>query len=44
MTTNLIKRLSSLGKEVELITVEGAGHFDVDTEYTEAIAEFYKSE
>lgn len=44
MTTNLIKRLSSLGKEVELITVEGAGHFDVDTEYTEAIVEFYKSE
>jgi len=43
MTTGLIKKLSSFGKDVELITVEGVGHFDVDTEYTPAIVEFYKS-
>ncbi len=43
MTTELIRKLGSLGKEIELITVEGAGHFDIDTEYTDAIVEFYKS-
>lgn len=42
-TTALIKKLKSLGKEIELITVEGASHFDVDTEFTDAIVEFYKS-
>jgi len=44
MSTNLIKKFSSLGKEIEFVTVEGAGHFDIDTEYTDAIVEFYKSE
>lgn len=43
MTTEFIRKLGSLGKEIELITVEGAGHFDIDTEYTDAIVEFYKS-
>lgn len=43
MSISFINRLKSLGKEVELITVEGVGHFDVDTEFTDAIVEFYKS-
>lgn len=43
MTTSLIGKLKSFEKEVELITVDGVGHFDVDTEFTDAIVEFYKS-
>ncbi len=44
MSTNFINKLKSFGKEVEFITIEGVGHFDIDTEYTEAIVEFYKAQ
>ncbi len=41
MTTNLIKRLQSFEKEVELVTVPNVGHFDIDTEYTLEVLDFF---
>ena len=40
-TYNFVKKVDGLGKEIELITLEGKGHFDIDTEYMEDILEFF---
>ena len=42
-TANFVKRLKTLGKEIPLITLEGKGHFDIDTEYMEDILTFFDS-
>lgn len=44
MSTSLIKRLSSYGKNVDLITVDGKGHFDIDTELITDIFDYFKTE
>jgi len=41
LSTSFVSRLSSLGREVELITLEGKTHWDLDTEYMEDILEFF---
>ncbi len=44
MTTALIARLKAYDKEVILETVEGMGHWDVDTEKIGEVLEFFTSE
>jgi len=42
-TVSFLSKIKSLGKDIELITVEGKGHFDIDTEYMEDILEFFSN-
>jgi predicted peptidase len=42
-TVGFVNTLKSLGKDIPLITVEGKGHFDIDTEYMEDILTFFNS-
>ena len=42
-TIGFVNTLKTLGKDIPLITVEGKGHFDIDTEYMEDILEFFNS-
>lgn len=44
MSTSFIKRLSTYGKNVELITIDGKGHFDIDTELIPDIFNYFKAE
>ena len=44
MTTSLIARLKAYNKEVELETIDGAGHWDVDTERIEDILTYFQTE
>ncbi|MGI5898087.1 MAG: alpha/beta fold hydrolase [Candidatus Dojkabacteria bacterium] len=41
MTANLVKKLQSLDKTVEVVTIPNVGHFDVDTEYTQDVLNFF---
>ena len=40
-TVEFVNTLKNLGKDIPLITVEGKGHFDIDTEYMEDILLFF---
>lgn len=40
-SVSLVNKLKSYGKEVEFITIERKGHFDIDTEYMGDILEFF---
>lgn len=42
MTRDFVAMLQKEGKDVEVVTVEGKTHFDVDTEYIEDVLEFFK--
>jgi predicted esterase len=44
MTTSLIARLKAYDKEVVLETIDGAGHWDVDTERIEDILTYFQTE
>ncbi len=39
---SLIQKFAQLGKKIELVTVEGAGHWDLDTEFMDEILEFFE--
>ena len=41
LSTTFVSTLSSFGKEVELVTLEGITHWDIDTEYMDEILEFF---
>lgn len=38
-----VKKLEGYGIYIDFITLEGKGHFDIDTEYMEDILEFFSS-
>lgn len=38
---NFVSRIKNMGKEIEFITLQGMGHFDIDTEYMGEILEFF---
>ena len=42
LTTSFIARLKAHGKEVTLVTIDGKGHWDVDTELIPEILEYFK--
>ncbi len=42
-TLSFVNKLEGLGKEIDFVTVEGKGHFDIDTEYMDEILEFFNS-
>ncbi len=42
LTTSFIARLKAHDKEVTLVTIEGKGHWDVDTELIPEILEYFK--
>lgn len=42
-TLGLVNKIESLGKDIELVTLEGLTHWDVDTEYVTDILEFFNS-
>lgn len=44
LTTSFIARLKAHDKEVNLITIDGKGHWDVDTELIPDILEYFKTE
>ncbi|HRY22374.1 MAG TPA: alpha/beta fold hydrolase [Candidatus Dojkabacteria bacterium] len=44
LSTIFVNTLKNLGKEVELITLEGKTHWDIHTEYMEDILEFFNQE
>lgn len=44
LSTTFINTLKNLGKEVELITLDGKTHWDIHTEYMEDILEFFNQE
>jgi len=41
-STAFVSTLKTLGKDIPLITIEGKGHFDIDTEYMNEILEFFQ--
>jgi dipeptidyl aminopeptidase/acylaminoacyl peptidase len=42
-TKNFVNKLESLGKDIELVTLENKTHWDLDTEYVDDIVEFFNS-
>jgi hypothetical protein len=42
-TKNFVNKVESLGKDIELVTLDGRTHWDVDTEYIDQIVEFFNS-
>ncbi len=40
-TSNFVNKVKTWGKEIPLVTLEGKGHFDIDTEYMPDILEFF---
>ena len=44
LSTTFVNTLESFGKEVELVTLEGKTHWDIDTQYMEDILEFFNQE
>ena len=42
LTTSFIARLKAHGKEVTLVTIDGKGHWDIDTELIPEILEYFK--
>ena len=38
---NFVNKIKTWGKDIPLVTLEGKGHFDIDTEYMEEILEFF---
>ena len=42
-TQGFVNKIESLGKDIELVTLEGKTHWDVDTEYIEDILEFFSN-
>ena len=42
MSRDFVARLKKEGKEVPIITLEGKGHFDIDTEYIDNVLEFFQ--
>ena len=42
MSRDFVARLKKEGKEVPIITSEGKGHFDIDTEYIDHVLEFFQ--
>jgi predicted esterase len=43
LSTTFVNTLSSFGKEVELVPLEGKTHWDIHTEYMGNILEFFES-
>jgi predicted esterase len=43
LSTTFVDTLDSLGKDVELVTLEGKTHWDIHTEYMEDILNFFES-
>jgi dipeptidyl aminopeptidase/acylaminoacyl peptidase len=41
LSTTFVNTLESFGKEVELVTLEGKTHWDLDTQYMDEIVEFF---
>lgn len=41
LSTTFVNRLSSLGREIPLVTVEGIGHWDLDTEYIDELILYF---
>jgi hypothetical protein len=42
-TKNFVNKIESLGKDIELVTLDGRTHWDVVTEYIDQIVEFFNS-
>ncbi len=42
-SVSFVKKLSGYGIPIEFITLEGKTHFDIDTEYSQEILEFFNS-
>jgi predicted esterase len=43
LSTTFVNRLSTLGREIPLVTIEGIGHWDLDTEYIDELIEYFSS-
>ncbi len=41
LSTTFVNRLSSLGREIPLVTIEGIGHWDLDTEYIDELILYF---
>jgi hypothetical protein len=42
-TKNFVNKIESLGKDIELVTLDERTHWDVDTEYIDDVVEFFNS-
>jgi predicted esterase len=40
-STSFVKKMEGYGIYIDFVTLEGKGHFDIDTEYMEDILEFF---
>jgi len=41
LSTTFVNRLGNLGRAIPLVTIEGIGHWDLDTEYIDELVEYF---
>jgi predicted peptidase len=41
LSTTFVNKLKSLGRDIPLVTIEGIGHWDLDTEYIDELIEYF---